>query len=181
MTRIYPRIYPWIAVSIWTSAVASASAQDETDPYLILNEWVSAIDADAVRPSINVWQFVLEDRPMIVVADAAADRMRIMSPIVDADKLDPELYERMLVANFDAALDARYAIGDGVLWGTFIHPLSDLTAELFFSATGQVYNVAETFGTTYSSGLLLYGGGDSDSLNTELFKRLEKLAEDDRI
>ncbi len=29
-------------------------------------------------------------------------------------------------ANFDTALDARYAIAKGALWSTFIHPLSDL-------------------------------------------------------
>ena len=171
----------WTGCIFLMAAALTACAQDEGDPYSVLNQWVYAVDENAERPSENVWQFVLEDRPMIVVADAAADRMRIMSPIIEADKLDPELYERMLVANFDAALDARYAIGDGTLWGTFIHPLTDLSAALFFSATGQVYNVAETFGTTFQSGLFVYGGGDSDALNTELFKRLEKLAEDDRI
>jgi len=36
-------------------------------------------------------------------------------------------------ANFDSALDARYAIAKGKLWSAFIHPLSELNEEQFFS------------------------------------------------
>lgn len=52
--------------------------------------------------------------------------MRIIMPIGDADEIDKESLLRMMQANFDSALDARYAIAQGSLWGVFIHPLGSL-------------------------------------------------------
>ncbi|MEM9879185.1 MAG: hypothetical protein AAF862_07890, partial [Pseudomonadota bacterium] len=86
--------------------------------------------------------------------------------------LTPELSKRMLQANFDTALDARYAIARGLIWGTFIHPLSSLTDEDFLSGLGQTVNIATTFGTTFQSGALSFGGGDSQEALKELLKEL---------
>jgi len=66
--------------------------------------------------------------------------------------------------NFDSALDARYAIAKGVVWGTYIHPLAVLEEKEFISGVGQVVNLALTFGTSYSSGALIFQGGDSQEL-----------------
>ena len=59
-------------------------------------------------------------------------------------------------ANFHTALDARYAISDGILWAAFIHPLKELTTEQVKSAITQVYSCARTFGTHYSGGTLIF-------------------------
>ena len=122
----------------------------------------------------STWQLTVRERSILVIADAIADRMRVMSAIVRAEALPPELYLRMLQANFDSALDARYAIAQEMLFGVFVHPLGSLTPEFLLSGISQVYGVAETFGTTFSSGALVFGGGDSNELNRELLEKLQE-------
>ena len=79
-------------------------------------------------------------------------------------------------ANFDAALDARYAIARGQLWAVFIHPLSPLKRDQLISGIGQTVNIALTYGSTYSGGATSFGGGDSGSLLLEdLLKRGQEL------
>ena len=68
---------------------------------------------------------------------------------------------RIMQANFDSALDARYAIAQGKLWGTFIHPLSELSDLEFLIALGETANIVLSYGTSYSSGMFMFGGGDS--------------------
>ena len=75
--------------------------------------------------------------------------------------MSPEELLRLSQANFDTALDARYAVAKGLLWATFIHPLSELHDKQFIAGIGQTVNAAKSYGTTYSSGLLSFGGGDS--------------------
>ena len=76
-------------------------------------------------------------------------------------------------ANFDSALDARYSIAKDIIWGAFIHPLQELKDEEFLSGVGQAVNLALTYGEAYSSGGLIFGGGDSQSLRQrELIDRL---------
>ena len=75
-------------------------------------------------------------------------------------------------ANFDTALDARYAIANGLVWGTFIHPLDSLTTRDFASGILQTKSLADTFGTTFSSGALSYGGGDSGAIIEDQLKEL---------
>jgi hypothetical protein len=76
-------------------------------------------------------------------------------------------------ANFDTALDARYAIAQEMLWSTFIHPLSSLDARQFLAGLGQTINLARNYGSSYASGLLSFGGGDSrERLDRELIDRL---------
>lgn len=101
--------------------------------------------------------------PMVVIlTDERADRMRIMMPI---RPFDPEQVEDLrlaliaLHANYDRALDARYALQDGVLWSVFIHPLGSLTSDDFANALRQVQTLRKSTGTTYSSGDLLFGPG----------------------
>ena len=99
--------------------------------------------------------------------------MRIIVPIGPADALEEPLLVRLMQANFDSALDARYAIARGVLWSTFIHPLASLDDAAFLLGLGQTVNLANTFGDSYSSGVLLFGGGDSRGIRErELLEQL---------
>jgi hypothetical protein len=77
----------------------------------------------------------------------------------------------MLQANFDTALDARYSVAKGVLWSLYLHPLESLSDEQFLASLGQVVNLAASFGTSYSSGGLSFGGGDSSELIQELLDK----------
>lgn len=137
----------------------------------MMEEVIGALDGEATRNGNN-WQFTLEERMMIVVTDANAGRMRIITPIAEAGALPQEALERLMQANFDTALDARYAIGQGLVWGVFLHPLDSLTTRDFASGVLQTKSLADTFGTTFSSGALNYGGGDSGAILEEQLKEL---------
>ena len=98
-----------------------------------------------------------------------------MTPVASVEVLDGDLLYRMLQANYDSALDARYAIAQGLVWSVFIHPLSNLDEAFLASAIRQVHTAAETFGTTFTSGELIYGGGDSDERIDELERALRDM------
>ncbi|MEM8981881.1 MAG: hypothetical protein AAGC71_02550 [Pseudomonadota bacterium] len=143
-----------------------------------LGELIVAVDEDARRDG-NAWYFRVEGLETTVVFDDAADRMRIVIPIVSADELEPELLTRLLQANFDTALDARYAIANGQVWGTYIHPLSPLTDEQFLVGLAQTANVVLTFGTSFNSGVFIFGGGDSTDIERQ--QLIEELKRKQRI
>lgn len=132
---------------------------------------IEALDPNAVRTANN-WQFTLDESQVMVVTDVTNDRMRIITPIAMAAALSPEALRRLLQADFDSALDARYAIAQDLVWGTFIHPLESLTTREFASGVLQTKSLADTFGTSFSSGALTYGGGDSTTIIEEQLKEL---------
>lgn len=128
------------------------------------------------RPGL--WQLQVAGIGVRIVTDPKNDRMRILIPIRETDDLSRDDLYRLSQANFDTTLDARYAIAQGVLWSSFVHPLSSLTDEEFLSGLGQVVNIARTYGETYSSGLLNFSGGDSENIiERELLEELKKKGE----
>lgn len=54
-----------------------------------------------------------------------------------------------------------------------LHPLSPLTADQFLSGLAQTVLLARNYGTTFSSGALSFGGGDSQDLLRELLEKSE--------
>lgn len=106
----------------------------------------------------NNIQFVYNDVVMALISDKAMNRMRIIAPITEVDNLTDSHIKAAMVSNFHLALDARYAIGNGILYATYIHPLKELTKGQLESAVRQVSSLRLTFGSTYSSGELRYGG-----------------------
>lgn len=121
-------------------------------------EKILTVQTDSVQGSNGRWQLLLNEMPMIVLTDETNDRMRIIAPIIESSKLDEDLLLDCLTANFHSALDVKYAISEGLLWSVYIHPLSPLTKMEIESAIKQVYSAAVTFGTTFSSTPLLFGG-----------------------
>ncbi len=134
---------------------------------------ILAIDPEATLAG-NAIELSVDDIPVIVIADPVADRMRAIVPIRSAEGLSTEELMRLMQANFDTALDARYAVARGRLWGVFIHPLSPLEKDQFLSAIVQTVNVARTYGQTYSGGAQVFGGGDSNGIYQDLFEELQK-------
>jgi len=116
---------------------------------------------DSIIGTPGRWQATYEELPIMIVTDESNDRMRIVTPIVEVDQLDKEVLLDCLAANFHSALDVKYAVSNDIMWCVFIHPLSSLTAEELKSAIEQVYYGAITFGTTYTSTQLLFGGGNN--------------------
>ena len=115
-----------------------------------------------VQEDGHVVHFEFAEVPVILVYDERADRMRLISPILPVNELRDGQLEAAMQANFHSTLDARYAVSQGVVWSAFIHPLSDLTDKLLRSAIRQVVTAKVTFGDTYSSGQLVFPGGDND-------------------
>ncbi len=157
-------------------AVEAPSPQTAQMTLAKLVELVKKIDPAATVQGAAV-RFKVEDRALILVADEKAGRMRIMAPVATAEGLDAATLHRMLQANFDAVLDARYAIANGLVWSAFIHPLPPLDAAQLLQAVTQVYLAAETFGTTYMSGALIFGGGDSNAEHKALREKLKRRLE----
>jgi len=102
------------------------------------------------------WTFRKEEVEIAIVSDEAHDRMRVLAPVGDAKKLSAADLATLLDANFDRALDAKYATWRGVVWAVYLHPLSSLTKEEFESAVKQVVALRKNFGTTYSSTSLVF-------------------------
>jgi len=121
---------------------------------------------------------VVEDVRLLVITDVESDRMRVMTPIRPYQEISSEEMTRMMQANFDSALDARYAIAQGMLWAAYIHPLSPLKKNQLISGIGQVINLARTYGSVYSGGALSFGGGDSDDINRRLIEELLEKGEE---
>lgn len=155
-------------------------ALPEAEPPMTLDRLdaiIRALDPEA-QSNGSAWQFVVAGVTVLVVTDEAADRMRAITPVRKAEEVSPEELTRLMQANFDSALDARYALAKGVLWSAFIHPLRPLEKDQLISGIGQVVNLAQSYGTLYSGGALQYGGGDSGALQRALIDDLLKKGEE---
>lgn len=125
---------------------------------------------DSITGEPGRWQGLYNESLVIILTDETNDRMRIITPIIETSKLDEGLLLDCLTANFHSALDVKYAISDNVLWSVYVHPLSPLTYEELDSAVDQVYAAAVTFGTTFSSTPLLFGGSQGEGEQQEIKK-----------
>ncbi len=126
---------------------------------LVLHALILSLDPEP-KGLPGMWEFNYEGSKLICMTDEAANRMRILTPIRELAEVSDEELRECMEANFDRALDARYCINHGILWGAFIHPLSTLSATEFYSAVQQVVGVKENFGSSYSSGGMIFRGGE---------------------
>jgi len=104
------------------------------------------------------WNFTFELIRLTCISDESSNRMRIIAPILSMDKVRVEDIRKCMEANFRSSLDARYCIFQERLWSAFLHPLADLSEDHFYSAIHQVAELARTFGTTFTSGILAQHG-----------------------
>ncbi len=144
---------------LWVSTMSINAQQPEpvqqpTD-YAALDRFIHEY-TDEVEGGNGRWAFVIEGVSVMVMADQAADRMRIMTPVASVADFEDGEYERLMEANYDRALDARYAINAGVLWSAFIHPMSSLTHEQFDDGLNQAVRLSTNFGTTYTSSDMVF-------------------------
>ncbi|PCJ27680.1 MAG: hypothetical protein COA97_03425 [Flavobacteriales bacterium] len=112
---------------------------------------------DSIQGKEGYWQFKYFDRYFLLITDEKHNRMRIVSPIVEEEKLDEEYYKKCLEANYHTVLDVKYVLSDGLLWSVFIHPLKELSEKQVKDAIVQVYSAAATFGRSYTSTELVFG------------------------
>ena len=169
-----------VAIVSWAWAQANDDEEPETEaspaPLTAerLNDLLLIID-DSTERDGNSWQLMVSNRSVLVVCDPDSDRMRIMTPVANASMVNEALAIRMLQANFDAVLDARYAIANDLVWSVFIHPFTSTSDSELASAIGQVVVAADTFGSSFTSGALIYGGGDTQKEHENLLNELHEL------
>ena len=117
-------------------------------------ELLFADQVEAIMGPPGAIQTRIDGINVYLISDSENDRMRLVTPISMVETVDPRINEILLRANFYSTLDARYAISDGVIYATFLHPISSLSPELLSSALAQVLSLTKTFGSSFSGGEL---------------------------
>lgn len=142
-----------------------------------LDEIVRVLDPEAVSDGRR-WRLTIANTPVLIITDPNNDRMRALTPVKKVEELEDGAFKRMMQANFDSALDGRYAIANDMVWATYIHPLAALEKDQLISGLGQIINLSKSYGTLYSGGAMQFGGGDSGALQRELIDELLKKGEE---
>ncbi len=147
----------WLTTGGVAEPIEPQPAEGPTD-FAALDRFIREY-TDEVEGGAGRWAFKIEGVAVMVLADQAADRMRIMTPVASVADFEDGEYERLMEANYDRALDARYAISGGLLWSAFIHPMSSLSHEQFDDGLVQVVLLSANFGTTYASSDMVFAPG----------------------
>jgi hypothetical protein len=113
------------------------------------------------------WRGVRNDVPVFVFSDDEHDRMRIMSPIGVVEQLEPDLLHVLLQANYDRALDARYAMRGNELWSVVVHPLATLATDDLPAMFDQVTTLVKNTGSTFASTELVFRSFPADQIVIE--------------
>ena len=141
---------------------ASPAVEEATAPVprmtLARMEQIFADQVDAITGPSGAIQTQVDGIPIYLISDEKHDRMRIIAPITRVTGLDPRVQGVLLRANFHSTLDARYAISDDVVFAAFLHPISSISPELIASGLTQVVTLVKTFGTSFTSGELVFPG-----------------------
>ncbi|MEM8649092.1 MAG: hypothetical protein AAGF54_01030 [Pseudomonadota bacterium] len=159
------------------------TAEGKVDPEYVpmtlarMHEIVKSLDENAVIND-RVMQLTVSGISVVIITSPNSNRMRAIAPVRSLDGVDNQDLYRMLQANFDSALDARYSIAKGQIVSAFIHPLKELDKNELISGIGQVVNLVLSYGTTYTSGAMTFGGGDSRQLHRKLIEDLLKKGEE---
>ena len=136
-----------------------------------MHDLLERIDPD-LQGQLGSWAITFDSTRAQIITDENADRMRVIVPIIKVEDIEEGELLRLMQANFDSALDARYSVANGVVWSAFIHPLSPLSDEEFVSGLAQAMTAATTFGSTYSSGALIFRGGDSGDQQRDYYESI---------
>ena len=159
MKKIYILVSVLMAGFFNVFAIAEEQATQRMDVLLLQKTISKMADEDGkVEIKNNAMSFEYDGTPIFCVWDVNADRMRLVSPIAEAKDIPAEYIILALQANYHSVLDPRYAIGDGIMYSAFIHPLSPLSVGELESAIKQVMVANKTFGTEFSSGALVFPG-----------------------
>ena len=119
---------------------------------------VLAKEAVIVQESGNAVEYELNGLKIYLITDEEANRMRLMAGIVETEKLSKEDLDILMEANYDRALDAKYAISDKILWSVYVHPLRELHEKQVVDALYQVFALVKNYGTSYASTDMIFGG-----------------------
>ena len=82
---------------------------------------------------VDSYQVETPDYRLLIILSAEQSWLRMLVPIAPAEEA-MTFVEEFLSANFDATLETRYALHQGVLWGVWQHSVAGLTMEDFSRA-----------------------------------------------
>ena len=138
-----------------TIATASEMTQDEMEKIVVNN-------VEVIKKQKGYIVFTYKKVKMALISDVKHNRMRIIAPITKYPALTSAEKDAVMESNFHLALDARYAVSNDLLYSAYIHPLSPLTKKELEDALNQVSTLALTFGSTYSSGELVFNANKTN-------------------
>ncbi|WP_222983809.1 hypothetical protein [Flagellimonas meishanensis] len=144
---------PILLFALLLSSSILSQEMDSDKLYAIIER-----ESDTVRIQGNSYQFIINERLLMCIFDENANRMRIISPIIEREKLEEDELLNALVANFHSVLDVKYALSDEIIWSVYAHPLKELSEPQVVDAIQQVYAAAVTFGSSYSSTNMVFPG-----------------------
>lgn len=147
-----------VGATLIAMATAGAAAQEPQD--LSGAAAVSTLleeVAQEVSGAQGEWSAVYRRTRVLVYAIESHGRMRIMAPIASAADLDRSDLRVLLEANYGRALDAKFAIADGIVWSLFNRPLRSLDRVTFLDGLEQVVTLKRNFGSSYRSTDLTFG------------------------
>lgn len=151
------------AVLLFLSAHLATAQEMNADKLLAIIKK----EADTVSVENNTIQFTFNNSLLVCIYDENANRMRIIAPIIEREKLTEEDLLNALVANFHSALDVKYALSDEIIWSVYTHPLRELSENQVVDAIQQVYAAAITFGHSFSSTNLVFPGNTKKKEKTK--------------
>lgn len=128
------------------------------------------------------WRGMREDVQIFVLSDDSHDRMRIMAPIGELKELESKVLQMLLEANYDRALDAKYALRGKEVWSVSVHPLATLAPDDFASFLDQVVRLVKNTGSSYASSDLVFGAGhpgEPDESNGDDDTAMDEAGDDD--
>lgn len=125
------------------------------------------------------WRGLRGETPVFVFSDDEHDRMRLMAPVGVVEELDADLLHILLQANYDRALDARYAMRGNELWSVVVHPLATLATDDLPSLFDQVVTLVKNTGSTFASTELVFNSFPVDGEEAEDEAEDEDEDEDD--
>ncbi len=150
----------WVVTAVVT---VEAAAQDQRMASsaaaisIILEEVAGDVSGEP-----GAWTATYRGSRIVVHAVDHHGRMRIMAPIASAADLDRAGLEVLLGANYGRALDAKFAIADGVVWSLFNRALEGLDRITFLDGIEQVVTLKENYGGSYRSTDLTFGRPPGD-------------------
>lgn len=117
----------------------------------LLESYLTGLEGDP-----GFWRGDRDGVPVFVFSDDEHDRMRLMAPIGVVEELDADLLHVLMQANYDRALDARYAMRGRELWAVVVHPLATLATDDLPSMFDQLVTLVKNTGTTFASTELIF-------------------------
>jgi len=150
------RIFLAMSIFICSGVAVAAEPMSQSSLENIIKEM--AIESKGEK---GVVEFNFNNIRIYLISDVKNNRMRLVAPVEKYNNLTAEHQYAVLKSNFHLSLDARYAVSNDILYSVYVHPLAELSNEQVKSAVNQVANLALSFGSQYTSGVLSYGGNTS--------------------